>query len=120
MGPINAAFNMKGYFAAENLWEKIVSAHKLSGGGPFVRGRKRGGEGFEVVWLGGRGRVISSEGWGMGGWDRNNQGILVDRCCPAVLFLDVIDNFLALKASVVVVILSTFGHCSLILHTMPF
>ena len=30
MGPINAAFNMKGYFAAENSWKKIVSAHKLN------------------------------------------------------------------------------------------
>ena len=37
------------------------------------------------------------------------------------LFLDVIVNFLALKAFVVVIILSTFGHCfTLFRHTMPF
>ena len=54
MGPINAAFNMKEYFAAENLWGKnIVSAHKLSGGGPIVRERIGHGEMFEVEWPGG-------------------------------------------------------------------
>ena len=47
MGPINAAFT------AENLWKKYVSAHKLNGGGPIVRERNGGGEGFEVEWPGG-------------------------------------------------------------------
>ena len=53
MGPINAAFNMKGYFAAENMWKKIVSAHKLNEGGPIVREGSGGGEMFEVEWPGG-------------------------------------------------------------------
>ena len=55
---------MKGHFAAENWWEKIVSAHKLNGGGPIVREGSGGGERLEVEWPHGRGRVISSEGWG--------------------------------------------------------
>ena len=42
MGPINAAFSMKGYSAADQKMcgKQIVSAHKLNGGGPIVRGRE--------------------------------------------------------------------------------
>ena len=53
MGPINAAFNVEEYFAAENLWGKIVSAHKLNGRGPIVREGIGGWEMFEVEWPGG-------------------------------------------------------------------
>ena len=35
---------MKEYFVAENMWEKIVSAHKINGGGPIVREGIGGGE----------------------------------------------------------------------------
>ena len=53
MGPINAAFNMKEYFAEENLRVKNVSAQRLNGGGRIVRERTGGGEMFEVEWPGG-------------------------------------------------------------------
>ena len=69
MGPINAAFNMKGYFAAENLWKKVVSAHKLNGGGPIVRGREWGWGRVRDCVAGWVRWGYLFRGVGMGGWD---------------------------------------------------
>ena len=76
MGLINAAINMKEYFAAENLWGEIASAHKLNGGGLIVREGIGGGE---CSRLSGRAGELGlylprgGDGWvGRVGWGGNN------------------------------------------------
>ena len=62
---------MKGYFATENLWKKIVSAHKLNGRGPIVREGSGGGESFEVSGREGQvGLSYSRGGDGWVGWEQ--------------------------------------------------